>query len=306
MSTEEINQENAAPETAAPPTPDPVQEPVATEPEVNWNDVPDPEDDSSDKSGPPADPDPETPPPSDQSDPSDKSDPSDPSDPYSFLDDLDKDPDAPPATPPAASPSDQPDPSDKSDPSGTPEPPAPSDLASFDIANLIDGLDDGDLKDFAANYPEETKMAAAMTLEILKKLDYDQLRTDVRKFSGAAEQFGRSQQEIQARAAQTAFENAVMKVHPDVRDIVAGNGQRTFAAWLKGQPRFLQQRFRDTRDPEEAIDIISRYKDSRSGQRTAQRKRASQFSSVSASSPRSRSNDEVSWNDIKDEDVPEY
>lgn len=320
MSTEEINQETAAPETAAPPTPDPeTPETTETENDVGWNDVPDPEDESNDKSDPPAPPEPseegadQPVPPESNEGGSDQSD-----DPFSFLDDLDRDPDAPPASPSSASQPIRPigpsGPIDRENPPAADpaaddpaaNPPAPSDLASFDIANLIDGLAEGDLKDFAANYPEETKMAAAMTLEILKKLGYDQLRTDLKKFSGAAEQFGRSQQEIQARAAQTAFENAVMKVHPDVRDIVAGAGQRTFAAWLKGQPRFLQQRFRDTHDPEEAIDIISRYKDSRSGQRTAQRKRASQFSSVSASSPRSRSNDEVSWNDVKDEDVPEY
>ncbi len=310
MSTEEINQETAAPETAAPPTPDPeIPETTETENDVGWNDVPDPDDEPNDDKAP-ADTD--TPDPAPASDPLATAEPSgedgsdtqeNGDDPFSFLNDLDNDPAAPPAPEPADSPAPP-----APEPAPADQPPPPSDLSGFDVAALIDSLAEGDLKDFAGNYPEETRMAAAMTLEILKKLGYDQLRSDVKKFSGAAEQFGRSQQEMQARVAQTAFENAVMKVHPDVKDIVAGDQQRTFAAWLKGQPRFLQQRFRDTRDPEEAIDIISRYKDSRSGQRTAQRKRASQFSSVnSASSPRpSRSNEEVGWNDIKDEDVPEY
>ena len=320
MSTEE---ENNIVETEQPVTPpqETAETTAAPEPEVNWNDVPDPEDETADNNQPDTPPDTGTPDPA--SSPSSPSGPSSPSesaesaadpeddDPYSFLDDLDNPApsgqDTPPAPAPEPAPASSPSsPSGPSSPSETPAAPLTLDTLNFD--DVVSGLPD-DLKEFAENYPDESRMAAEMARQMLKKLGFDQLQADVKKYSGAAEQFGRSQQEIQAKAAQDAFEQAVMKVHPDVKDIIIGKEQRAFASWLKAQPKFLQQRFRDTRDPEEACDILTRYKSSRDGQTRAQQRRASKFSGVrsATSAPRVRSNDgEVGWNDIKDEDVPEY
>lgn len=311
MSTEETTQietvETEQPVTT-PQEPETVSQP---EEEVNWNDVPDPDDGPADNGQPDTSPDTETPDPasgpsgpSSPSGPSESADPApaDDGDPFAFLDDLDNPAPSDQNTPPAPAPA----PSTESAESAE-TPAAPVTLDTLDLSTLSDDFPD-DLKEFASNYPEESRMAAEMARQILKKLGFDQLREEVKKYSGAAEQFGRSQQEIQAKAEQDAFEQAVMKVHPDVKDIIIGKEQRAFASWLKAQPKFLQQRFRDTRDPEEACDILTRFKSSRDGQTKAQQRRASKFSGVrsATSAPRTRSDEDVSWNDIRDEDVPEY
>lgn len=61
---------------------------------------------------------------------------------------------------------------------------------------------------------------------------------------------------------QLEFEKAVANFHPDIRQILFGKNHTRFVEWLKKQPVFLQKRFRDTDDPEEAADIITRFKES--------------------------------------------
>ena len=61
---------------------------------------------------------------------------------------------------------------------------------------------------------------------------------------------------------QREFEKAVMGFHTDVWEIISGKGQTKFVEWLRNQPVFVQKRFRDTDDPEEAADIITRFKES--------------------------------------------
>ena len=292
--------------------PVPAETPAPEESEVGWNDVPDPEDEPGEGNAKPDAADkPEEKPDTGTGGGDEPGGKAEDDDPYSFLDDLDGGQTETPAPAPADAPKpDGQNPEDKptETPPAPPAPSAPSSLDDLNLDELIDGLPEGDLKNFANDYHDEAKMAAAMAVQILKKLGYDELRTDVKKYSGTAEDYRRSQAELQAMAAQEAFENAVLKEHPDARDIIAGAEKRTFAAWLKGQPKFMQQRFRDTSDPEEASDILARYKSSRDGQWTAQQRRASKFSGVrsASSAPRKRSDEDVSWNDVKDEDVPEY
>ena len=61
---------------------------------------------------------------------------------------------------------------------------------------------------------------------------------------------------------QLEFEKAVKNFHPDIREILFGENRTQFIEWLKNQPVFLQKHFRDTDDPEEAADIITRFKSS--------------------------------------------
>ena len=62
---------------------------------------------------------------------------------------------------------------------------------------------------------------------------------------------------------QLEFEKAVKNFHPDIREILFGEKRTQFIEWLKNQPVFLQKQFRDSSDPEEAADIITRFKESK-------------------------------------------
>ncbi|MBO4633272.1 MAG: hypothetical protein J5858_15240 [Lentisphaeria bacterium] len=173
-------------------------------------------------------------------------------------------------------------------------------LDSLKVDELISGLPDGELKDFADNYPEETKMAAAMAIQVLKKLGFDKLRGDMARYSGTAEEYARNQAELAAYAAQQEFERAVLKIHPDATEIIAGKDRNNFAGWLKNQPKFIQKRFRDCNDPEEAADILSRYKETRGAQKQEQQKRTAKIQGVKASSAMKRSadKDDADWDDV--------
>ena len=62
-----------------------------------------------------------------------------------------------------------------------------------------------------------------------------------------------------------ALENYFIWANPYafLDDLITSREKRIqFMNWLKKQPVFLQKRFRDTDDPEEAADIITRFKQS--------------------------------------------
>lgn len=178
-------------------------------------------------------------------------------------------------------------------------------LDSLKVDELISSLPDGDLKDFADNYPEETKMAAAMAVQVLKKLGFDKLRGDLAKYSGSAEEYAKNQAAMAAYAAQQEFEKAVLKIHPDANDIINGKDRTNFAGWLKNQPKFIQRRFRDCNDPEEAADILTRYKETRGIQKQAQQSRTAKIRGVKSSSAvakRGADTDDADWDDVSEPD----
>ena len=178
-------------------------------------------------------------------------------------------------------------------------------LDSLNVDNLISDLPDGELKDFADNYPEETKMAAAMAVQVLKKLGFDKLRGDLVKYTGTAEEYAKNQAAMAAYAAQQEFEKAVLKIHPDANDIINGKDRTNFAGWLKNQPKFIQRRFRDCNDPEEAADILTRYKETRGIQKQAQQSRTAKIRGVKSSAAvakRGTDADDADWDDVPEPD----
>ena len=180
-------------------------------------------------------------------------------------------------------------------------------LDNLNVDELISGLADGDLKDFTDNYPEEAKMAAKMAVEVLKKLGFDQMRQEVERSAGTAREYARKQMEMAVSAAQRDFEAAVLKVHSDAAEIINGAERVNFIGWLKNQPKFIQRRFRDSTDPEEAADILTRYKASRGAQMKKQQSRTAKIKGISGIAPqRSRPSEDVGWNDVPDDEVPEY
>ncbi|MBO4303537.1 MAG: hypothetical protein J6A21_03025 [Lentisphaeria bacterium] len=279
---------------------------VTEEETTSWDDVPDPVDEGEappteetppeEKENPPAEP------PADSTEPQ-QGTPAE-EDPFSFLDDLDKEDDQIPET------EETPPETNENPPQPAPEEaPKSGSLDYLDIKSLIEDLPDGDVKEFAKGYPEEAAMAAALALQILKKAGFDAMKEEVKRSSDAAEAYGKRQQALESDRRQRAFESEVLKLHADAGEIVAGKHRDQFAAWLKRQPKFLQRSFRYSSDPEEAADIIGRFKRDLGMQTTANRKRMAQIAgtrSVSGSRMRPSSSDTVSWNDVPDDEVPEY
>lgn len=208
---------------------------------------------------------------------------------FSFLNDLDEDSGVPAAT--------------GAEPEAVSEPEA----EEFNADELLGSLEDPDMKNFAEDFPDEAKFVA----KLIHRMQTGGKANEQLKRIAALEQYVNGEREQlrvqEAQNAQNAFEQAVLKIHPDAKEIMTEH-RKEFADWLKKQPVYLQRRFRDSSDPEEAADILTRYKEGAGRQTAAYKRRTGLyrgFGSGGKANPRG-GDDPVGWNSIRSEDVPEY
>ena len=177
----------------------------------------------------------------------------------------------------------------------------------FNADTVLSGLEDPEMKSFAEDYPEEAKFVAKLVHQMLGGGNANEQMKRIAALeqyvSGAREQVQRQE----AQNAQTAFEQEVLKIHPDAKEIMTEH-RKEFADWLKKQPVYLQRRFRDSSDPEESADILTRYKAGTGRQTAAYKKRTGLYRGFGSGGKvkGAQSGEEVGWNSVRDEDVPEY
>lgn len=172
-------------------------------------------------------------------------------------------------------------------------------LLGVNLDQVIADLPDGEFKEFAEDYPSEARMAAFMALQVLQKLGFESLQNDVK-------QFNMQQGELNQHSEQKIFEDAVKKIHPDVETYITGERKFAFASWLKNQSPYIQRSFLSS-DPEEAADVVTRYKNSLGTQKKRYNSRNSALQDIkgSASSRQTVSKDD-DWDSVPDDSVPEF
>ena len=263
---------------------------------VEWNDVPDPEEDSQeDKETDKPKQDEQNPDESEEDPSSDNENGDEDPEDFSFLNDLDKGQDEDPE-----SGKDNDDLDTGTDKEGDPKPAEDS----FSVDEFISDFADADLKQFAEDYPEEAKFVVKAAQALLKKTLGDRLDQMEDFYKTAQENYANNS----AMTAQQAFETEVKKLCPDADDIME-NQRKALGSWLKEQPVYLQRRFRDTSDPEEAADILNRFMQSAGKQIKRHNHSAGIYrnnGNGNGRKSRTKNDSEISWNDIPDDEVPLY
>lgn len=230
---------------------------------------------------------------------------------YSFLNNLDgpgADPDGEPGKPGITA---EGDPEKKPDVAESDPKAEPAEEKPFDVDGFMADLPD-DLKEFAADYPEEAKFnVRCMALMMQKFASSGGVPNAemIQRFD-RMEQYlqGMRQYEEQTRehARQLAFQEEVLKVHPDATEILTK--QRDFADWLKNQPRYVQQAVTRINDPADAIDILNKFKSDKGIQVQRQNRKNEVYRGLNASSNRvskgggGESFDDA-WDSIPDDEV---
>lgn len=239
---------------------------------------------------------------------------------YSFLDNLDgpgPDPNGDPGEPGVTADTDKKntteEPEKKPDVAESDPKAEPAEEKPFDVDGFMADLPD-DLKEFAADYPEEAKFnVRCMALMVQKFASSGGVPNAemIQRFD-RMEQYlqGMRQYEEQTRehARQLAFQEEVLKVHPDATEILTK--QRDFSDWLKNQPRYVQQAVTRINDPADAIDILNKFKFDKGIQTQRQNRKNEVYRGLNASSNRvskgagsgGESFDDA-WDDIPDDEV---